>query len=77
MKSFSDDLAVLALRKLRLWLATPLDYYPIIEKGSEEPKNSYLVAQVVSHWNQICSELLRWKELLGVQPLLDYSGSQD
>ena len=37
----------------------------------------FLVAQVSQHWNLICNELLRWKQILGVTPRQSYSGSWD
>jgi len=56
---------------------SPLYRHIPIKKGSVEPSKSFLVAQVHLHWNLICNELLRWKQLLGAAPELQYSGSWD
>lgn len=45
---------------------SPLYREPPNKKDLSEPETSFLVAQVVSHWNQICNEILQWKQLIEV-----------
>ena len=36
------------------------------KKDLSESETPFLVAQVVSHWNQICKEILQWSQLIEV-----------
>lgn len=40
------------------------------KKGSEEPFDYHLVAEVHSNWNDISGELVRWLQLTGKRPLV-------
>jgi len=45
--------------------------------GTNSIRNSYLVALVHSNWNQLCSELSRWKSVSREGDLLAYSTAAD
>lgn len=44
----------------------PLNSHINKKKTSEEVMGSFLVALVRSHWNDISSEILRWRQVIGV-----------
>jgi hypothetical protein len=61
----------LTLRPKRLFLLCKKSQNQILANNTKKKRlpngnRFFLVAQVQLHWNQICQEILNWKQLMGV-----------